>query len=473
VYAKAYTIAPIKYIYLLAMLIFNVGSIICAAAPNSIALILGRAISGVGASGMMSGAVLILAESAPLEKRAGFLGVISAVFGIASIAGPFIGGSLVDRGTWRWIFGINLPLGAFVMCAVMLFVKASPSKPTSSTAWKKAKEFNIIALTIVLGSLVCLILALQIGGQSVSWDNKSVIALFVVAGVLFIAFLAIEKWLPVPATVPSVVARSRSMWFAMIYAACTSGAMIVAVTYLPIYFQAIRDSSALTSGIMLTPLILGFVVTSILAGIITNIVGYTNPCMIAGTVLSSIGAGFLIKFNINTGSPFWIGIEALLGFGIGFGLQQPMLVVQTLFQEMDIPIAVALISLSQMLGGAIFVAISQTIFQNQLAGIHSRFPSVSQREIFEAGATQLPMLFTLDQLPVVLNIYNRAVIKTFYVPIALSCASLVGALGVEWKSMKPVVKASSTESSPELEKRISSESPRVPNGQSEKERNVS
>ncbi|KAL1599501.1 hypothetical protein SLS60_007304 [Paraconiothyrium brasiliense] len=235
---------------------------------------------------------------------------------------------------------------------------------------------------------------------------------------------------------------------------------------------AIRDSSALRSGVMLTPLILGFVVTSILAGIITNIVGYTNPCMIAGAILSSIGAGFLIKFDIHTGSQFWIGIEALLGFGIGFGLQQPMLVVQTLFQEMEVPTAVALISLSQMLGGAIFVAVSQTIFQNELAEIHLGFPSVSQSAIFEAGATRLPELFSLDQLPMVLDIYNEAVIKTFYVSIALSCASLVGALGVEWKSMKPAVKAPSTDNSAELEKGISSESPRALNGPSEKEGSI-
>jgi MFS family permease len=123
-YGKAYSIFVVKHVYLAALAIFNLGSIVCTAASNSIALIFGRAIAGLGAAGLMSGAVLIIAQSAPLEKRAGLLGIVTGVFGLASIAGPFLGGAIASRSTWRWCFGINLPIGVLAMVIIGLRRKA-------------------------------------------------------------------------------------------------------------------------------------------------------------------------------------------------------------------------------------------------------------------------------------------------------------------------------------------------------------
>ncbi|KAL3709563.1 hypothetical protein TMatcc_003353 [Talaromyces marneffei ATCC 18224] len=439
-YGKAYSLVTVKHVYLFAMLIFVVGSIICAAAPNSIALILGRAIAGVGASGLMSGAVLIIAQSAPLEKRSGLLGIITGIFGISSIAGPFIGGALTERSTWRWCFGINAPIGAVTMAIVAVCVKkiehSDNNGKNRATLTQKIKQFDLFGMVVILASLVCLILALQLGGSQSSWNSGRVIALFVVAGVLLLAFLAMEKWLSKSRTIPSTIVQSRSMWAAALFAACTAAAMFVAVTYLPIYFQAVRGSSALRSGVMLTPLILGFVVMSVFAGILTNMMGYSNPAMIAGAVLSAVGAGLLMTFALDTPSPKWIGYQVLFGFGIGFGLQQPMLVVQTVLPSEDIPIGVSLITLFQMVSGSIFVSVSQSIFQNTIVDIHNVFPNISVDTLLKTGATDIPTLFSDDQLLRVLPIYRNAIINTFYVALALSCLSILGALGTEWKSMK-------------------------------------
>ncbi|KUL82968.1 hypothetical protein ZTR_10277 [Talaromyces verruculosus] len=438
-YGKAYSLVTVKYVYLFAMLIFVLGSIICAVAPNSIALILGRAIAGVGASGLMSGAVLIIAQSAPLEKRPGLLGIITGIFGISSIAGPFIGGALTERSTWRWCFGINAPIGAVTMAIVAVCVKKighSDDTGKRATLTQKVQQFDLFGMVVILASLVCLILALQLGGSESTWNSGRVIALFVIAGVLFLAFLAMERWLSKSRTIPSTIVQSRSMWAAALFAACTAAAMFVAVTYLPIYFQALRGSSALRSGVMLTPLILGFVVMSVFAGILTNMIGYSNPAMIVGAVLSSVGAGLLTTFALDTPSSKWIGYQVLFGFGIGFGLQQPMLVVQTVLPLEDIPIGVSLITLSQMVSGSIFVSVSQSIFQNTIAEIHNVYPNVSVDTLLKTGATDIPGLFSDDQLLRVLPIYRNAIINTFYVALALSCLSILGALGTEWKSMK-------------------------------------
>jgi MFS family permease len=421
------------------MLVFVLGSIICAAAPNSIALILGRAIAGVGASGLMSGAVLIIAQSAPLEKRPGLLGIITGIFGISSIAGPFIGGVLTERSTWRWCFGINAPIGAVTMVIVAVCVKKidhSDDTGKRTTLTQKIQQFDLFGMVVILASLVCLILALQLGGSESTWNSGRVIALFVIASVLFLAFLAMERWLSKSRTIPSTIVQSRSMWAAALFAACTAAAMFVAVTYLPIYFQALRGSSALRSGVMLTPLILGFVVMSVFAGILTNMIGYSNPTMIVGAVLSSVGAGLLTTFALDTPSSKWIGYQVLFGFGIGFGLQQPMLIVQTVLPLEDIPIGVSLITLSQMVSGSIFVSVSQSIFQNTIVEIHNVYPNVSVDTLLKTGATDIPGLFSDDQLLRVLPIYRNAIINTFYVALALSCLSILGALGTEWKSMK-------------------------------------
>ncbi|KAF7936262.1 uncharacterized protein EAE98_002481 [Botrytis deweyae] len=436
-YGKMYSLAPVKYVYLGALLVFNIGSLICATAPNSIALILGRAIAGVGAAGLMSGAVLILAQSAPLEKRAGLLGLVTGMFGLASVAGPFIGGALADKSTWRWCFAINLPLGVLTMVAVAFFVAKISSPSTAGfSAKEKLKRFNLPGMIMVLACLVCLILALQLGGSKDPWNSARVIALLVVFGVLFLVFLCMERWLKGSQTVSTAIVKSRSLWFAGLFAACSSAAMFVAVTYLPIYFQAIRHASALRSGVMLTPLILAFIVMSALAGALTNMIGYTNPAMITGAVLTSIGSGLLTTFDVNTSSSQWIGYQVLFGFGIGCSLQQPMLVVQAVLPGEDVPFGVALISLFQMVGGAIFVAVSQSVFQNGLVDIHTVFPNVETSTLLQTGATNIPMLFDQSQLPRVLEIYSNAVVNTFYVALALSCTSIIGALGTEWKSMK-------------------------------------
>jgi MFS family permease len=196
---------------------------------------------------------------------------------------------------------------------------------------------------------------------------------------------------------------------------------------------------------MISPLILGFVVMSAIAGAVTNLLGYTNPAMLASAILSSVGAGLLTTFHLDTPASKWIGYQVLFGFGIGSGLQQPMMVVQTTLSQSDIPIGVSLISLFQMLSGSIFIAISQGIFQNTLSGLHQIFPRISTNSLLQSGATSLPMLFTRDELPIVFQVYRDAIRNTLYVSLALSCLSIVGACCVKWKSMKAKPSASESD----------------------------
>ena len=429
-YGKLYTFFSIKMVFLGALVLFEFGSIVCATAPNSKALIIGRAIAGIGASGVFPGVSLILACCAPLEKRPLYLSIITAMFGIASIAGPFIGGAFTDGASWRWCFWINLPLGGITVFIIALFVKTPVN--TAYAGWTvldKLRNLDIPGLTIVISSLICLILALQWGGAIYPWSDGRVIALLVVFSVLFVAFVGSQVMLPKSRTISNTIIRSRSVWFAFFFAAFISGSMFIIITYLPIYFQAIKGDSALASGSRVTPTILGFLVFTIFSGIATQITGYYNPSLILASILSAIGSGLLTTLAIHTKSSKWIGYQALYGFGIGFGLQQPLLVAQAVLPETDVPFGVALINLAQMLGGAVFVAVSQNVFQNKLRrDIRAMFPGFDTSSIFKIGAREFFALFEKDDLAEVVQAYSKAITVTFYIATSLCAASIVGAL---------------------------------------------
>ncbi|KAG6058094.1 hypothetical protein E4U17_000487 [Claviceps sp. LM77 group G4] len=437
-YGKLYTTLSVKMILLMALAIFELGSIICAAAPNSTTLIVGRAIAGLGAAGIFPGSTLVLVHAAPMERRPALLGITTGMFGIASLCGPFIGGAFADGASWRWCFIINVPLGVITAVIVTFFV-VTPVDPTYAewTFKDKLVYAKIPEILVLVAALVCLVLGLQWGGTTYAWSDGRIIALLVVFAVLTTAFLVLQVLLPKSRTIPTSIVKNRNIWFASIFALCSSGAMFIAVTYLPIYFQAIKNASALSSGVNVMPLILGFLVMSIISGVITNTTGYYNPSMFLCTVLASVGAGLVSTFDVGTPQPKWIGYQALLGFGIGFGLQQPIVCAQHVLDERDVPFGVAFINMMQMLGGAIFVAVSQNVFLNGLAnGIAEALPGFNTHKIIEGGLTDFKNLFTPDQLPKAIPVYAHVLGQVFLIATGLCVGTLLGSLGVQWRSVK-------------------------------------
>lgn len=437
-YGKLYTVMSIKYVFLVALAIFEIGSIICAAAPSSAALIVGRAIAGLGAAGMFPGGTLILVHSAPMERRPGLLGIMTGMFGVASLCGPFIGGAFADGATWRWCFIINIPLGV-ITAAVVFFFTTTKVNPmyTSWTIKQRLAYTKLPEILILVVSLICLVLALQWGGSVHPWSDGRVIALLVVFFVTLMVFMAIQIFLPRSRAVPTSIVKNRNIVFGSIFAVCSSGAMFIAVTYLPIYFQAIKNDGALTSGVKVVPLILGFLVTSILAGILTNITGYYSPSMYLCTVLASIGAGLISTFGVDTGHPQWIGYQALLGFGIGFGLQQPLVIAQHVLVESDVPMGIALTNMMQMLGGAVFVAVSQNVFQSDLGNdIQKALPDFDKSVILNTGLTEFLKDFNEKDLELVLPIYADVLGRVFLIVTGLCAATVIGSLGTQWHSIR-------------------------------------
>lgn len=437
-FGKFYTFYSLKTVYLIALAIFELGSLVCGVAPNSTALIIGRAIAGLGSAGIFSGAILIVAHTVPLSQRPIYTGFIGGMYGIASVAGPLLGGVFTDHVTWRWCFLINLPFGAITVLFIFFFFKAPGKQNLTAVPWREQlKKLDLEGTACFLPAIICILLALQWGGSTYKWGNWRIILLFVMFAVLMSAFIYIQHRKQEAATVPPRVLKQRTVASSAWFSACVGAAFFVMVYYLPLWFQAIKHVSATKSGIMNLPLVLGVVVLSIVAGGAVTSLGYYTPFCLASSVLMSIGAGLMTTFTVNTGHPMWIGYQFLFGAGVGLGMQQPLIAVQAVLPAADVPIGTAIIMFAQTLAGALSVSIGQNVFENKLLqGLHASVPDLDPAIVISAGATNLVKLVPAADLDKVLVAYNDTLTQVFYVAVAMGALSIIGSALMEWKSVK-------------------------------------
>ena len=336
---------------------------------------------------------------------------------------------------------VNLPIGAVTIAFIWFFyhptVKAKAQTLADGSWSTKIQVFDIYGTIIFLPMIVCLLLALQWGGTKYPWSNGRVIALLVLFGVLLIIFIGIQFWKQDNATVPPRILKQRTVAAGAWFSAMLGASFFIFVYYLPIWFQAIKGASPVKSGIMNLPVILSLVIVSIIAGGAITKIGYYTPFVIGSAVLMSIGAGLLATFKVDTNHSAWIGYQVLYGLGVGMGMQQTLIAVQTVLPKADVPIGTAVAMFSQTLGGALFISVAQNIFTSSLLRkVTAAVPSISPALILSTGATELQNKIDPEFLPAVKVAYNGALVDTFYVAVAVSVASIVGAVAFEWKSIK-------------------------------------
>ncbi|KAH8599939.1 MFS multidrug transporter-like protein [Bisporella sp. PMI_857] len=444
-FGRIYTIFDIKWTFVTAITLFEIGSLVCATAPNSTALIIGRAIAGIGCGGLFSGAIVIMAYCLPLQKRPAAFGLVGGMWGIASVAGPLLGGVFTDKVTWRWCFYINVPIGAITIAVIvfLLHIKRD-NNPENLPITKRILKLDLVGASIIMPAVISMLLALQWGGSKYAWSSGRIIGLFVTTGVLGIIFIYSQIRAGESATLPPRLFKDRNVIFAMAFAFFFGAGFFAQIYYLAIYFQSVKGSSATKAGIQLLPLLLATVLSSIGTGALITMIGYYVPVMLVCMILFAIGAALITTFSLYTNSAKWIGYQVLSGLGTGVGFQGGILVVQTVLPLADVAVATACISFFQQLGGAVFIAVAQSLFTNGLLdGIREYAPELGEagaQTFLHSGATEIRgILRGMHQegaLMGILHAYVDALTDTYWIAAACAVAAFISALGLQWKSVK-------------------------------------
>ena len=426
-----------KWVFIATFLLFEIGPLVYGAANSSAMFTIGRAIAGLGNGGSFTGLMTIMVYIIPLHKRPMYQAVGGLSMGVTSVLGPLVGGALTTGVSWRWCFYINICVGMPFAAYVVFFLKLpNMSKRERLSIREQCRQLDPAGTTVFIGSVTSLLLAVQWGGSTYAWSNGRIIALFLVFGVTMPIFVWIEHRAGDDASMPLRIITRRSVALATIYATLIGGSLTSLVYYIPLWFQAIEDVSAIESGVRTIPMMLAMILSALFAGAWVRKQGYYVPPMLLAGTLSSTGAGLISTFWLDTSEGKWIGYQIIYGAGVGLGLEQTGLAIQAVLDRKDVPIGGAFNFFGIGLGGAIFVSVTDNIFINRFAADLRGIPNLPPEFAKDAGATALRKIVPTDDLHQVLVAYNGALKDCFYVSVALAALLAPVALGMEWKDIR-------------------------------------
>jgi EmrB/QacA subfamily drug resistance transporter len=374
-----------KRVFQAAIVVFLVGSALCGQAQGMGELIAFRTVQGLGGGGLIVLAQAIIGDVVSPRDRGRYQGIFGAVFGISSVAGPLIGGFLVDNASWRWIFYVNLPIGIVALAVIAVALRVPEQR----------REARIDVLGTILLSLAagCFVLATSLGGQTYGWGSWQIVGLGVVTVAATALLIPVEKRAAEP-VLPMSLFSSRVFTMAGAIGFIVGFGLFGATTYLPLFLQIVTGASPTGSGLELLPLILGLLVTSIGSGQIIARWGHYRPFPIAGTALMVVGF-----WRLSTMSPDTSALERsldmlILGLGIGLVMQVLVLAVQNDVDYRNLGVATSGATFFRSIGGCFGVAICGAIFSNrlgaELAGLANLPPALASGNVTRDQVAQLP-----------------------------------------------------------------------------------
>jgi EmrB/QacA subfamily drug resistance transporter len=368
-----------KPLFIVAIVIFLVGSALCGAAQNMWELVIFRAVQGVGAGGLFPLTLAMVGMIIPPRDRGRYQGLIGSVFAAASIIGPLIGGFIVDNASWRWIFYVNLPVGGLALVVILVTMPRRPYRQEHSIDWLGAAVLGLGTTALLLG--------LVWGGRDYPWASVQVIGALVMSALLLAAFGAIERRVREP-ILPFDLLRNPTVASSVACMALVGAAMFGTISFVPLFVQGVIGTSATSSGVVLTPLLLGAVATSFISGQIVSRTGRYRPNTLIGPVILGAGMLLLWRMGVNTTNGVAARNMVIAGIGLGMMMQIFVLSVQNSVLRSAMGAATALTQFSRSIGATLGVTLMGVIVNQGLpASVRARGTAIHR--LPEAGRVAL------------------------------------------------------------------------------------